>query len=71
MIAIRYTSSVTSDRRNARRVCFEVTMKKSRIITMMICRDDMNVLDGKRRQHGEAQGRDRRRHSARFEQEHR
>lgn len=57
--------------RSVRRVvCFEMTMNEGRIITMMIRRPGMNVLGGKRCQHGEAQGRDRRRQPARFEQEH-
>ena len=59
-----------SGRSVLRMVCFEMTMNDGRIITMMIRRSGMNVLGGKRCQHGEAQGRDRRRQSARFEQEH-
>ena len=60
-----------SGRSVRRMVCFEMTMNEGRIITMMIRRPGMNVLAGKRCQHGEAQGRDGRRQSARFEQEHR
>lgn len=47
-------------------MCFVVAMDEDRMIVMVISGPEMNVLYGKRCQHGQAQGRNRRRQSARF-----